>query len=1070
MSNQPSLPSASPVSSTATTTTTTGAHGAPLESMDAPNDTTTTVGSNPVDIFSSDFTKFFMEYRKSLLQILREFVDFMSALPVKEDGINYFFCTVDSLSRKTFLLEDDIGIEKTRKLFLRFSKDQSTKPLYHVMISELYAQFKEQKSQSVIKIVNAITTATLGEYYYEDALQRFRKLCRKKEKLLATEPSMALLRKGSFIEMLVDFPIGNWSERDVVKACTVRTAATSSPLSTSSAGGARSRESPVEHGQLSGVLDHVEAVGHHPRDDEDFEAKRAGKYLDTRQMRLYKGLGMTHVNHHILDFDHEHDKPAAWGHYVPAPDNNGFDTALCRYELIDNDVVNNFRQQQPKMDDLCYDLKKLVNDSRLQLANIDATQSATAKQLIGLIEGELKNLSNQRHTQLCPLPTAIRCLDNWLEIPIQMVRTLIKETEAVRAAHGQPVGQATHGDQFEPDVHKEEEVHDARPEAKKKTPGPIPAVDVHTCPYCTDVQIVFEDFAARDEHFWLHHPIPPKVVEDESFQKQLDLLLASAKKNVTFDDSMPQRYVDIDEERVEEVTKTCVSTQTGNLSAIGSQFGIKHAKSTLHNAKSESVTPTAASTSGATAKSPEPQRGTAANEAPNDNAQAPIAQGTSSKLDHQHRVEGLKPGGLTTSEIQQPASMFQQGLQAAEARLRKDWDQPPNQSYLRSSHCDQEEDDRLGQEVDDDDWDDDEEAPFEPGIDHDFSPVLVAQHDARAQMLEQRLKPKVPQEDRVVPVQPKFNSLAICPIFNPDKIHANQLCYVYRRFMTDWDIVDARMEVLNLSPLFKYHTLRRHLRGKALMKTYVSNPKDMHYHWALNSLEKTFDGRAHQCTSLFADLLSLPLMSSLEDDDVHAAIRGAKRLLPKKKQNIRHATLSLSEPAKHKKAKKAKDGSASTMNHTGAAAHGCTHGCSDGYNNEGSTKGKHVYVGQMAPGMPTHPLDKQLCPVCCGRVGRKHQYILQCPKLGTMTPKEARTLYHNLGSMCQKCYSKRHSSECCILQRLTCKAQISTGHRKGQVCGSLMHHSSLHSDAKAKREAFSKMGNRVVESTGSKWW
>ena len=346
----------------------------------------------------------------------------------------------------------------------------------------------------------------------------------------------------------------------------------------------------------------------------------------------------------------------------------------------------------------------------------------------------------------------------------------------------------------------------------------------------------------------------------------------------------------------------------------------------------------------------------------------------------------------------------------------------------------------------------------------------MAQHDARAQMLEKRLKPKVPQEDRVVPVQPKFNSLAICPIFNPDKIHANQLCYVYRKFMTDWDVVDARMEVLNLSPLFKYHTLRRHLRGKALMKTYVENPKDLHYHWALNSLEKTFDGRAHQCTSLFADLLSLPLLSSLEDDDVHAAIRGAKRLLPKKKQNIRHATLSLSEPAKYKKAKRANDGSASTMNHTGAAAQRSNRACSDGYNNEGSTRGKHVYVGQMAPGMPTHPLDKQLCPVCCGQVSRRHQYILQCPKLKTMSLKEARTLYHNMGSMCQKCYSKRHSTECCNLQNIMCRAQIRTGHMKGQVCGSLMHHSSLHSDAKAKREAFSKMNNNNVVLTRSKWW
>ena len=136
-------------------------------------------------------------------------------------------------------------------------------------------------------------------------------------------------------------------------------------------------------------------------------------------------------------------------------------------------------------------------------------------------------------------------------------------------------------------------------------------------------------------------------------------------------------------------------------------------------------------------------------------------------------------------------------------------------------------------------------------------------------------------------------------------------------------------------------------------------------------------------------------------------------------------------------------------------------------NNDGTIRGKKV-VERMASGMPTHPSDKRLCPVCDGHVGQKHQYILQCPRLKTMSSKEARTLYHNMGSTCQKCYSKRHSTECCNLQNIMCRAQISTGHRKGQVCGSLMHHSSLHSDAKAKREAFAKMGNRIVESTGSK--
>ena len=199
MNNQSSLPSASTVLSTETTTTRTETDEVLPEPRLAASDTNVTSGDNQVGMSPSDFTKFFMEHRKLLRQVLREFVNLMSALPMKEDGINYFFYTVESLSKQTLFIEDKNGIEKTHMLFHRISKDQSTRPLYHVMLSDLYAQFKEQKSQSVIKIVNAITNARLGDYYYEDALPHFRRLCRKKERLLATDPSMALLKKGSFV-------------------------------------------------------------------------------------------------------------------------------------------------------------------------------------------------------------------------------------------------------------------------------------------------------------------------------------------------------------------------------------------------------------------------------------------------------------------------------------------------------------------------------------------------------------------------------------------------------------------------------------------------------------------------------------------------------------------------------------------------------------------------------------------------------------------------------------------------------------------------------------------------------
>ena len=77
--------------------------------------------SNQEDASHSEFQRTFLEHRILLRQILREFVKFMGNLPVKEDGINYFFDTIESLSSKTLFLEEKIGFEKTRKLFHRIS-------------------------------------------------------------------------------------------------------------------------------------------------------------------------------------------------------------------------------------------------------------------------------------------------------------------------------------------------------------------------------------------------------------------------------------------------------------------------------------------------------------------------------------------------------------------------------------------------------------------------------------------------------------------------------------------------------------------------------------------------------------------------------------------------------------------------------------------------------------------------------------------------------------------------------------------------------------------------------------
>ena len=106
-------------------------------------------------------------------------------------------------------------------------------------------------------------------------------------------------------------------------------------------------------------------------------------------------------------------------------------------------------------------------------------------------------------------------------------------------------------------------------------------------------------------------------------------------------------------------------------------------------------------------------------------------------------------------------------------------------------------------------------------------------------------------------------------------------------------------------------------------------------------------------------------------------------------------------------------------------------------------------IERMATGMPEHQIHSHLCPLCEKRVGTKHQYVLQCPKLATMSLEEVRKFWHKVGSKCQICFSVAHKSDTCPLTRAACKAIIGSGSTKGQVCGG-KHHIKLHQDPKSK--------------------
>ena len=124
------------------------------------------------------------------------------------------------------------------------------------------------------------------------------------------------------------------------------------------------------------------------------------------------------------------------------------------------------------------------------------------------------------------------------------------------------------------------------------------------------------------------------------------------------------------------------------------------------------------------------------------------------------------------------------------------------------------------------------------------------------------------QEDRaqareatVFTAQQAFDSKKFCRNFRAEDHKEEEVSYRYREFIVEWSDVDTKMTILRFRPLYKYRTLRNHLKGKALEMTFAQFPTDRHYQWALDQLEVTFYNHAHQCASLFAKILSLQDLS-----------------------------------------------------------------------------------------------------------------------------------------------------------------------------------------------------------------
>ena len=1157
----------------------------------------------------TNFDTVYAKEVKLLREILHRFVELMGRLPIQKSGINYFFGGIEDLDKRTLYLETHYGAEMTQKLFKQVSLDLATQPYYESWKSQLEGQMVTMQSTSAKEVIGNMLHSELGIYLINSILPWFRKLDKKKTKLIADEKAGVLPKEDGFIDKShLGIEIGKWTDKDVVEACRPDpNPRIDDPTQVedneegSGESSKKSAKSVIESPRKGPEKKSPEGIDNQNRMEKDSDLD--GVKFHTCGSNLFEKLGIKENPEGPADLSppvkttpasKTPSKPDYWQGYMSVPGNESFDEALYAYADVgtyERRKASVFKRTQNSLDNLRYDLYKLVSEVRLKLNNVKYIRYSDARELFCTVDEDLKRLSDERHSQLLDLPPTLRCLDKWLQHPCHWVSELGQHIDDIYANTSGAVGNPIRRDipiSGRNDEDDDEVVLDNDPKLAS------------LCPYCPHETVILNDAKIRNEHLRVWHPVEARRENAEAKRlqdKKLRSRSPSADKSVAF---VNKDWAE-DEEYEEERKRS-----------LPPQLGFKFGPTVVHQDDDRDsligvVNPTLRATT--RRKAELPSRGQNINVSSSGRTQTltlkPEPPAAVLRIRGKPKVEydlkDYKPSGVFKSQSRasspgrtpyQPGSQRAGGAGTTRRGAATAGGTPPDPgppdggggggggNDPNDRGAGRRPDDRRQPPRDRDDHrqhgvggggagrppgdggrrppgaggggggpndpggpggnggDGNDYQPSEAGSNHTHVDNIL---ERQRWMFEEhlRLQREAQQEDRVrardvtvFNAQQQYDSLKHCSIFHAEMVKAEQVSAAYRKFVTEWEEVDSTMSVLCFTPLLKYRALRKHLKGKALELTYTQFPNNSHYEWALTQLELTFYNHAHSCSSLFAKVLSLedmkntamgvqefkiqydsiweqllvhaptmkelytfiysellyakcnptcrhkidkyrhrlmsdvaPFGHTMSRDDISAALNEARHHLAQAQHHntIRNVIVTTGESKNPKKGQKdQKKASASTQEavtqNTGANSSGAG-------NNGGSRKGDNdKKVDTMAPGMPSHPVHKHLCPVCEGTVGSKHQYVLQCPKLKTMTSKEVRALYHKMGSKCLVCFSTAHSADNgCPLTRATCKVVINSGPQKGETCGK-RHHNLLHTDPKFKKN---KNSNQTQAGGGS---
>ena len=1161
--------------------------------------------------------------------ILTDFVELMSNLPVPQQEIRRFFEAIDSLSKSVAFIEDNFGPDTAQAIFHRFGKDKDTADICQIWKTHLEKTIKRTDSKSAKELLEVIKNTNIGSYLTDDVLPYFRRLANQRDGLMKPSAAAAAGVQQFERKQHLGFSVGHWTELEVVRTYIPGAAApekpsdvepTVPPTTTPPRPSPSSQEKEKQTDERT-EGDIVSSPDHSP-DKHNFGGKKVPPSRENVSERLpeelfntaksdinqiYKSLGIKGREDDQEDDDAlgygapkskdsskpVGNKPPNWENYHPSPGNEEFDNALYLWADKNRRQASKFRKEQEEMETRRYELKKLVDDCRVQLLTVSTLKYTSARDLLDTIEEDLTRLCAERNQQLLNLPGSIRFLDNWLTPARTMVETMVKDVEAAYADSNGAIARSI-----------QRELAERRPKSpggRGQSPGtrgqpekdprdlPTNASPLNTCPYAPCIHqadpVAFLSHEERMDHFYSFHPA--QMAKDNSkVRTKSRSRSASVEKNVAFDDDCTKgNWAEDEEEEGNGMMKFPVSD---------TRFGINSGRSSIfdddeRSVPSVTVYPTVRRKTDLPSK-PEKRGGLAGRTQAQSHQTLTLNQSARSLRLTQsqalHPSGLLNPKGMKASARRDPQMRdeattrrvaagggggppgddpYRNGGRGNDRGRRGPGGNDPQGPFNPNNHPGM----RNGRGGRDerggggghgppnrgggggpngggpgdpghphDDGDDEDPDPSEAGTNRTVIDDLL---DAQRRMFERHLElsREAQQEDRqqarevtFFNAQQAFDSSKYCGIFEAEKHKQDDIAYHFRKFITDWSEVENKMSVLNFRPLVKYRTLRNHLKGKALDLTYVQFPTDSHYAWAIIQLERTFYSHSQQCSNLFSNILSIedmkntaigiqefrikydnlwhqlfikqptatqlyefvytellyakcnktcrqkidklkkrmasdqaPFGHNVGEAEIKEALEDARQQLAQEQSynNIRAVVVTADE-TKQKKNDRKKDDRGKVSNSTqaqatqepvsqntgsgGAAATGGKSNSSGKPNDKKPNDGKK---SKMAPGMPTHPVHKHLCPVCEQQITPKHQYVLQCPKLKKMSPKECRNFWHTAGSKCQLCFSTAHKSPECNLKNAKCQVLIETGPQAGQNCQEL-HNKLLHYDPKQPRE------------------